>query len=274
MKIDPVILAGIVAAVASGIILVISIKQSADLPEYRTREEQLSREVTELRNEIARLVSSYTEQIAKLKQDIDSLARMLLEKEKSNNELQARVRELEKNLDSGTKQKPKQERKPGLVLAVGTDKMLQVDVAKLRGIRKLQLSVIQDATKSDIASILEERRSAGRPVKLMHLAAHSGPEGILFSDGLADGIWLSSNLKDIEVLVIAGCKGHRVASLLTIIPFVVSMREEIDNADASTFSYHFWFAIGEGQVAEDAFFYALERSSSVVSEMAEFHSFV
>lgn len=257
---DEVILAGLLATGVFLVILFVSVRRSAGMPTYESREAQLAKRISDLEEHIER-------------QDIviERLANMLYYKQSKVEELTERVRQLEQ---TGPKDRAASKRKPGLVLAVGVDKMLKIDIAKLRGIKTLRLSVIDNASKDELRSILEERRSGGNPVRLLHLSTHSGPEGVLFSDGLADGEWLSENLKDVEVLVMAGCKAHRVASLLTVVPFVVSMRAEIENTDASTFSYHFWFAVGEGQEAEDAFHYALEKSRDVVSEMAEFHSFI
>lgn len=257
---DEVILTGLLATGVFLVILFVSVRRSAGIPTYESREAQLAKRISDLEEHIER-------------QDIviERLTNMLYEKQAKVEELTERVRQLEQ---VGGASKPVSKRKPSLALVVGTDKMLKIDIAKLRGIKTLRLSVIDNASKDELRGFLEERRSSGSPVRLLHLSTHSGPDGVLFSDGLADGEWLSENLKDVEVLVMAGCKAHRVASLLTIVPFVVSMRAEIENTDASTFSYHFWFAIGEGQEAEDAFHYALEKSRDVVSEMAEFHSFI
>lgn len=257
---DEVILTGVLAATIFLVVLLVSVRRSAGMPTYETREAQLAKRIADLEEHIKR-------------QDIiiEKLQNMLYDKQAKVDELTARVWQLEQ---SGGKERITGKRKPSLVLAVGTDKMLRIDIAKLRGIKTLRLSVIDNASMDELRSILEERRSSGSPVRLLHLSTHSGPQGVAFSDGLADGEWLSENLKDVEILVIAGCKAHRVASLLTVVPFVVSMRDEIENTDASTFSYHFWFAIGDGQEAEDAFHYALEKSRDVVSEMAEFHSFI
>jgi uncharacterized coiled-coil protein SlyX len=257
---DEVIFAGTAAIVVFLVTLYVSVKRSSSTPTYETREAQLSKRISDLEEHIK-------------KQDvvIEKLQAMLYEKQAKVEELTERVRQLEQ---AGTGRLVGSKRKPNLVLAIGTDKALRIDVAKLRGIRNLRLSVIDNASKSDLRSLLDERRSSGSPVRLLNLSAHSGPDGVLFSDGLADYEWLSENLKDIEVLVLAGCKAHRVASLLTVVPFVVSMRDLIEHNDASTFCYHFWFAIGEGQEAENAFHYALEKSRDVVSEMAEFHSFI
>ena len=257
---DEVILTGLLATGVFLVILFVSVRRSAGIPTYESREAQLAKRIASLEEHIKR-------------QDIviERLQDMLYDKQAKVEELTERVRQLEQ---TGSKERVANKRKPSLVLAVGADKMLRIDIAKLRGIKTLRLSVIDNASKDELRSFLEERRSSSNPVRLLHLSTHSGPEGVQFSDGLADGEWLSENLKDVEILVIAGCKAHRVASLLTLVPFVVSMRAEIENTDASTFSYHFWFAVGEGQEAEDAFHYALEKSRDTVSEMAEFHSFI
>jgi hypothetical protein len=270
--IDPVIVAGLIAAIASSLLLIASLRHPTDITEYRNKEEELSRQVAELKVEIERVVTTYTAQIESLKADVAALQRMLLDKERRNTELQERVRDLEKAIDH-TPKRPRPEAKPNLVVVVGQDTMLKVDIARLRGIESLRLSTIVEAKMSEVQELINERRSMGRPVKYLHISTHSGPQGVAFADGLADAEWLSNNLKDVEVLVLAGCSGYRVASLLSIVPFVVSMRDTIQNTDASTFSYHFWYAIGEGQPAEDAFYYALKKSNAIVSEMAEFHSY-
>ncbi len=255
---DEVVWSGIAATAIFVVLLFVSVRKSASIPTYESREAQLARRIAVLEENIKN-------------QDavIEKLQKMLYDKQAQVETLTERVRQLEQ-----MEVKVPSKRKPSIVLAVGTDKMLKVDIARLRGIKTLRLSVIDNATKDELRSLLEERRSSGQPVKLLHLSTHSGPNGVLFADGLADGQWLSENLKDVEILVLAGCKAHRVASLLTIVPAVISMRDEIENSDASSFSYHFWFAVGEGQEAEDAFHYALNKSRDVVSEMAEFHSFI
>ena len=255
---DEVVLTGILAVVVFLVTLAVSVRKSAGMPTYESREAQLAKRITDLEAEIEKLNST-----------IRSLQELLYDRQEKVQELTERVRLLEADTEHN---KPRQtRRKPNLVLAVGTDRMLQVDIARLRGIKKLQLSVIEDATKSEVEALLRQRRSDGRPVKLMQISAHSGLQGVAFSDGIADGVWFSEHLKDVEVLVLAGCQSHGVAALLTAIPFVVSVRDKIENEDASTFSFHFWFAIGEGKDPEDAYYYALEKSSHKVSEMAEYH---
>lgn len=258
--IDEVVLTGLLAIAVFLLTLGVSVRRSAGIPTHESREAQLAKRISDLEEHIKR-------------QDIiiERLQNMLYDRQAKVEELTERVHQLEQG---ETKVKAAQGRKPSLVLAVGSDKMLRIDIAKLRGIKTLRLSVIDNASTVEVRSLLEERRSSGQPVRMLHISAHSGPEGVQFSDGIADGQWLSENLKDVNILVIAGCKAHRVASLMTVVPFVVSMRDEIENTDASTFSYHFWYAIGEGQEAEDAFHYALDKSRAVVSEMAEFHSFI
>lgn len=264
---DPVVIATIVATAVIIATLFYAVRRSGNLTDYISKEEELTRQVHALRKEIDALIESHKREVEELRHDISALQRMLLDKEKDNNELRQRLVELERHRTTGT---PK---KQSLVVALGTDKMLQVDVAKLRGIKTLQLSVLQDATKKDVETVINTRRSQGKPIKLLHLSVHSNENGVLFSDGIADGIWLSQNLKGVEVLVIAGCKSYRIANLLSVVPSVVSMRDEVDNEDASTFSFHFWTAIGDGQNPEDAFDIAIEKSSATLSEMAEFHSY-
>lgn len=246
---DTVYAAGIAALLISMVALVIAIWRSSKMPAIENREAALVKRVEEL--EVA----------------VGLLQEMLLEKQK-------RIKELERAVEQLQHQAPAQAKDPGgLVVVVGPDRMLEQDVARLRGIRSFHLSVLRDATMTDLSDLLNERRARGVPVRYLHLAVHAGHTGVQFADGIATGAWLSQNLKGVEVLVLAGCQGNRVANLLSVVPAVVSMRDELDNVQAGQFALAFWSSIADGRPVRDAYYYALEHSTDAVSEMAEFHNF-
>jgi hypothetical protein len=241
--------AGAAALLISMAALVIAVWRSSQMPVIESREEALAKRIEELETAV-RL-----------------LQEMLLEK-------QGRIKELEKAVDQLQHSSPAQAKDPdGLVVVVGPDRMLEQDVARLRGIRSFHLSVLRNATMPDLADLLSERRARGVPVRYLHLAVHASHAGVQFADGLATGAWLSQNLKGVEVLVLAGCQGNRVANLLSVVPAVISMRDELDNVQAGQFALAFWSTVAEGRPVRDAYYYALEHSTDAVSEMAEFHNF-
>jgi uncharacterized coiled-coil protein SlyX len=239
---------GALAVVLSLATMVVAMKRSAQMPRYESREEALAKRVAALESTVATLQS------------------LLYEKQEEIKGLRDRIRQLEAIAPDVQRQ-----RRPVLAVALGADRMLEEDLAMLRGVNHFHLSVLRNAKRSDLERLLERQRSNGTPIQYLHLAMHAGPEGVQFSDGLADGVWLSRVLKDVRVLLIAGCRSDNVGDLLSVVPNVVSMRDEIENADARIFTRWFWTGIGQGLSAEDALYAALERSSAAVGEMVELH---
>jgi hypothetical protein len=161
-----------------------------------------------------------------------------------------------------------------LLVGVGDDAMLQEDLAQLRRVQTqtdIRISRLLPVSKASLMRTLDRHRAAGSPVRLLHLAVHSGPEGVMFSDGVASGLWLSEHLADVEIAVLAGCSGDQVADLLGVVPAVVSMREDVDNKAASIFAGAFWLAVGLGMDVNEAFERALQRAPAAVAEFVELH---
>lgn len=221
---------------------------------YQTREQQLEARV------------------ALLERDIAGLQRMLTEKQTEIDRLKERIRQLEHGAAAQTENPPPQrQRRNVLVVGVGNDPALEVDLAALRGVAGLQLATLRNVSKASLEALLERHRANGNPVRYLHLAVHASHDGLLLADGLADGLWLSRHLAGVEILVLAGCESDRVGDLLSVVPAVISMRDEIENRDASIFSRAFWAAIAQGMDAQAALEAALERSPSTVAEMVELH---
>jgi hypothetical protein len=161
-----------------------------------------------------------------------------------------------------------------LLAGIGDDAMLEVDLAALRKVQtqtNLRLSRLLPVSKASLERTLDRHRAAGTPVKYLHLAIHSGPEGLVFSDGIASGLWLSQHLAGVEIAVLAGCSGDQVADLLGVVPAVISMREEVLNREASKFTALFWTAVGQGLNANEAFERAIKLAPTAVAEFVELH---
>jgi len=250
MIVDPIaVMAGIVGVVA----LVLAVKRDRrPVPPRNGREDELTQRVTQLESTVA------------------TLQRLLYEKQKEIDALNQRIKDLERGVDTVASS----ERRRVLLVGVGTDAMLQEDLAQLRRVQaqtNIRLSRLLPVSKASLERTIERHRSAGTPVRLLHLAVHSSPNGLIFSDGVASGLWLSQQLAGIEIAVLAGCEGDQVADLLAVVPAVVSMREDVENRDASIFAGAFWLAVGQGMDANEAFERALQRAPAVVGEFVELH---
>lgn len=263
---ENVMFIGVLALTFSLIMVVLAWHRTARMPEYESREEALAKRVSDLEQALVEAEKRRIEREAELQRDILALQRMLLAKEHEVTTLKEGFRMLERRT-------PVQRHKPSLLIAYTEQKMLEEDLATLRGVASFQRDVLKNATKARLQALIDERRGMGDPVKNVHLAMHAGPEGVAFADGLADGLWLSQALAGVEVLVIAGCQSTRQAYLIGVVPNVVSMRDDADSTGARIFSRAFWESIGDGRDPEEAFYEARSRSPVHIDEMVAFHKY-
>ena len=211
------------------------------------------------------------QEIARLRATVDTLQKMIEEK---NAQIAALRAELDITKARLLQLEAIENRKDRVLLAVlGTDEALQVDLSVLRGVANrtgMRLTRLMPVTKTSLDTYLSRHRAQGRPVRYVHFAVHSGPNGLQFADGIADGLWLSEVLADVDVVLIAGCQSDAIGDLIGVVDTVVSMREDVRHSDAASFAGAFWTAIGEGETPEAAYDKAL-RTVPRVSEFAELH---
>lgn len=256
MTIDLVV--AIVAFVLGLVAMVMAIKKQRTAPIYVSAADQTA--------ELER-------KVATLERDVSSLQRMLVEKQNEIDQLRERIRQLERGVTTEIVS-PSDAKRSILLVGVGNDVILQEDLAQLRRVQaqtNLRLSRLVPVSKKNLERTLERHRAAGQSVRYLHLAVHSSPDGLLFEDGIASGMWLSEHLAGVEIAVLAGCSNDQVADFLTVVPTVVSMREDVDNRDASLFTRAFWLAVGQGLDANEAFERALQRAPATVGEFVELH---
>lgn len=163
---------------------------------------------------------------------------------------------------------------PRLLVCLGDDPALAVDLAMLRGVRVatgLAFHALRGATRATLARSLRRARATGRPVRYLHMACHASAAGIDMADGVADGAWLSARLEGIEVLLIAACHGDEVGDWLRVVPYVVTFADDLAHADAAAMTYAFWKAIGTGEAVDTALENALRSTSPEVSEFVVRH---
>jgi hypothetical protein len=250
MTFDPF---AIVAVIVGLVALLMAIKRDRRRPVPVSKEVELTNRVVQLENTVV------------------ILQRLLYEKQTEIDLLTDRIRVLEKGI--AITDVPEGKRLV-LLAGIGDDAMLEVDLAALRKVQaqtNLRLSRLLPVSKASLERTLDRHRAAGTPVKYLHLAIHSGPDGLVFSDGIASGIWLSQHLAGVEIAVLAGCSGDQVADLLGVVPAVISMREEVQNTDASKFTALFWTAVGQGMNANEAFERAIRLAPTAVGEFVELH---
>ena len=263
MNINGVLAVTFGAAFVSLLALVVAVRRSKALPvQYETKERALERRIAEMEETIKRLEST-----------VATLQALLYDKHNEIDALNKRIRDLERGGPQDSTP-ASNERRRVLLVGLGDDAMLQEDLAQLRRVQaqtNIRISRLLPVSKASLERTIERHRAAGTPVKLLHLAVHSGPDGLQFSDGVADGMWLSQHLSGVEIAVLAGCSNDTVADMLRVVPAVVSMREDVNNHDAAMFAGAFWLAVGQGMDANEAFERALQRAPALVGEFVELH---
>ena len=263
MNINGVLAVTFGAAFVSLLALVVAVRRSKALPvQYETKERALERCIAEMEETIKRLEST-----------VATLQALLYDKHNEIDALNKRIRDLERGGPQDSTP-ASNERRRVLLVGLGDDAMLQEDLAQLRRVQaqtNIRISRLLPVSKASLERTIERHRAAGTPVKLLHLAVHSGPDGLQFSDGVADGMWLSQQLAGVEIAVLAGCSNDAVADMLRVVPAVVSMREDVNNHDAAMFAGAFWLAVGQGMDANEAFERALQRAPALVGEFVELH---
>ena len=161
-----------------------------------------------------------------------------------------------------------------LLVVVGADPQLRVDLAALRKVKQqtgLNFHRLTEATAEALDSYMRRERKSGRPVRLMHMAVHASADGVALADRTVDGNWLSERLLGVQVLVLAGCKGDGVGDWLGVVPHVITLSEDISHGDAATLTEQFWLHVAKGRTPSDALTLALERCAPAVSEYVVKH---
>jgi uncharacterized small protein (DUF1192 family) len=205
---------------------------------------------------------------------VERLQVQLAEANQKIGELQAKVSLLEAEL---AKFRDARAVNNTLLVAVGADPMLQVDLAALRSVEArtdLRLTRLLPVTQENFRRTLDWHRRRGMPVRYVHLATHAGPAGVQFADGMADATWLSGELRGVEVLGLGGCETAGVGDLLELVPAVITMQEKLPNEDAWQFAAVFWQAIGEGLRMPEVEERCRQRLPARLMEYVEFRTWM
>lgn len=161
-----------------------------------------------------------------------------------------------------------------LLVVLGPDPDLQLDLVAFRRIRAhahLRFTRLINVTSAHFEHYLERARMAKEPVRYLHLSVHTSGNEIQLADTHVTGAWLSERLFGVQILLLAGCRGDLIGDLLGVVPYVVTVMEEIDHHQAMLLTEGFWSEIAEGIEPRQAFENALDRCPPLISEFAQLH---
>lgn len=217
------------------------------------------------------------------------IAQLTLEMEQQRQRYEGRIRELEKRVDFLVEQlqragiqikelerkasqpapdqrtapeQPQLLSKPMLVICGADATMCDLD---RRSIRRagIPFQRLYHATKPMVADELRRRRQDGTLYPWLHVTAHASQAGIELEDGVADPAWWHEHLDGVEVVFLAACETSAVADALAGLVTVIFVQEQIENRDASDFTYAFWRRIREHGNARLAYQQAIAEAPQV-----------
>ncbi len=223
--------------------------------------EELERMVAALRLERDQLVEEAERERALL---VDAL----VEARAEVNRLRDELRSFRRSLSSSVVGEQR------LLVVLSPDAGMSVDLAALRGVRQstgLSFKRLVGVSREVLARHLDRARFHGHPWRLVHMGVHSGPDGVVLGDGVVSGAWLSEHMQGVEVLLLAGCSSDVIGDWLSVVPFVVTLSEDIPQDDAARLTAAFWSGIGSGLSPSDALLSALSRVPPSVAEYVERH---
>lgn len=220
--------------------------------------------VSSCEEQIAAMRAEYELEISKLRERVDFL---VTELQRSG----IRIAELEKKIIEKTSGVFSIERK-ALLVVTASDVAGWMDLAAARAQPVgLTVSRVNGVTREKLKRYIDRGRMYNRPIELLHIGAHAGENGIKFDDGVADANWLSEHLAGVKVLLIAGCSADMLGDWLGVVPFVITLAEDVVDADAALFARAFWAEIGSGKDPDGALAAALDRAPAGMEEYVERH---
>lgn len=152
--------------------------------------------------------------------------------------------------------------KPMLVVCGADATMCDLD---RRSIRRagIPFQRLYHATKPMVADELRRRRQDGTLYPWLHVTAHASQAGIELEDGIADPAWWHEHLDGVEVVFLAACETSAVADALAGLVTVIFVQEQIENRDASDFTYAFWRRMREHGNPRQAYQQAIAEAPQV-----------
>jgi len=235
--------------------------------DLETREERMLREIAELKNTVATLLTKLNES----QREIDKLK---VEREQDKAQLKtalARITELEimYEIQPGqplTRISPKRKLLRPLLVVCGPDaSVVGADLTALDaiGIRYTRLLA---ATQADVSDEITRAREDGRLYRWLLISAHAGPEGIALADGIAPPDFWMRQINGFEVVGIAACKATNIADhLRDRAGFIWYFREGVPNDAATRFVQKFFQRLNGGETAETAFIACLDAVPEVAA---------
>lgn len=273
LNLTEITITGIVVFAAVSVLLFIVLRWHPDLLKFdpgvqSSRMKEVTAELNTVKGQVTYLLGQLVDAEKRIKDTEEENLRLrmkIIHLESTVDDLNKRVEGEDEHRDDGS---------IPLLVIVGSDEDLELDLASLRAVQTntgMGFRRITDATMEKVLQRLNRARMNGRPYDKIHMSVHSGPEGIYLGKEVVTGTELSEALKGVNVLLLSGCEGGSIGDVLGVIPYVITISEEVSHTDAALFARAFWTQIGKNRRPDDALRIALRLAPSGMDEFVEGH---
>jgi len=149
--------------------------------------------------------------------------------------------------------------------------VLGIDALReVRAATGLKYARLLDATRLKLRQAFGRQRGFGKPIEYVHMGLRASDAGFELADGCMEAPWMNKQLAGVRVLLLTKCASHEIGDALGV-PYVVTVREEIADAEAAVLAEEFWMGIGRGAEPGAALEEAVEQCASRVRGLVARH---
>lgn len=243
------------------LVLVVAGLISAIIPVIRRRLTIALRSDVDYQDSIKRIEREWDEERKRYESRIQELERQVAFLLKELTKATSEIDTLKKNTQALRQNTP-----PARVLLIcgNDDRFCASDRQALRR-ANVPFERLTGATKERIKAEFRRKREDGRPWRWVQISAHAGDTGVQLADGeLAAPSWWNETLDGVTCILLAACQTMMVADQVAgLVRYVIAIREDIDNVDASEFVFSFWRGIVDGLLVPEAFEQACQETPQV-----------
>lgn len=168
-----------------------------------------------------------------------------------------------------------------IIVVVGSEPALEVDLSVFDAVRQatgVGYTRLVDPTLQEFTDHMQliTAQDDGSTAIDCHIAARMNPTGIQFRDQIVTPAQLSPHLSGVQNLFLAGCESATIGTTLAVVPFILTLLEDIKHSPAQMLAKLFWMAIGAGYTTPEAYQTAIKRMPAVApfTFLHDHHSFL
>lgn len=155
-----------------------------------------------------------------------------------------------------------------MLVVQGPDSHLYWDMAQLEHMGFL-VETLTNPTLDNFKAHLDAARASDNMPYYVHFAMHGKPDGVAFSDGLADPLWLNRQLRGVRYVSLAVCDSSATAYKMRLLSGnTLCFSGPVASDPASRLVRKYYESIITGRTAREAFWDAKAAAPAEVADLA------